>query len=352
MLWGGKDNEPALSIFLAFKHWYQIMVYNHAKAFARRVAKWGIAKGRILWEEIEREQAPPPPAPQQPTLETIDPNTLDHLSLDADKARIRRTRNLRLIPYLPNRTGGKVAAVEWGHVIGIFQTLMFTQLNGKRDAHILDVGCGSGLLAIAGEPFVSDGGRYTGIDVIHKEIAFCRQHYVDPWFQFQHLNLNNAFYTMEQGSTHIPWDIADASQDLVTALSVWTHLNEADATFYFKEINRVLKPGGKAIITFFLLDDTYYDGITNRQDAPGRYHMTPQTKWIFDQPINNSQNWFSPGWVAIPENAVGVQMNGLEQLVDQTQLRIHAIHPGNWKEQPGVFFQDIVTLEKVSYPGE
>jgi predicted SAM-dependent methyltransferase len=52
---------------------------------------------------------------------------------------------------------------------------------------------------------------------------------------------------------------------LVTALSVWTHLNEADARFYFKEISRVLKPDGKAIVTFFLLDEQY----------PGNWKETP-----------------------------------------------------------------------------
>src|ERR1700759_3009756 len=87
-----------------------------------------------------------------------------------DKKHIRRTRNIRLIPDFRNRRGGKLSYAEWAHVTGIFQTIIFQTLGQKTGNRILDIGCGTGLLGIASDPFVSEGGSYTGIDVMMEDI--------------------------------------------------------------------------------------------------------------------------------------------------------------------------------------
>src|SRR6202012_263772 len=90
---------------------------------------------------------------------------LDKMFLSIDKSHLRRTKNIRLIPDYKNRRGGKLAYGEWAHVIGIFQTIIYQTLEKKTGNHILDIGCGTGLLGISAEPFTYDGGTYTGIDV-------------------------------------------------------------------------------------------------------------------------------------------------------------------------------------------
>ncbi len=55
------------------------------------------------------------------------------------------------------------------------------------------------------------------------------------------------------------------------ALSVWTHFNEEGVLFYFKEISHVLKPDGKAIVTFSLLDETYRNSLGIRLRQEGRF---------------------------------------------------------------------------------
>lgn len=133
---------------------------------------------------------------------------------------------------------------------------------------------------------------------------------------------------------------------MTTALSVWTHLGEDDAVFYFNEISRVLKPNGKAIVTFFLLDETYRNSLETRSDQAGRFHQTSQDLWIFDQPSYGSDMWFHPEWAKIPENAIGVNEAGLERLVKNSGLKLIEHHQGNWKEVPGVFFQDVLIFQK------
>ncbi len=43
--------------------------------------------------------------------------------------------------------------------------------------------------------------------------------------------------------------------------------------FYFSGIGRVLKPGSRAIVTFFLLDATYRAVLDDRTDRASRFHI-------------------------------------------------------------------------------
>lgn len=271
---------------------------------------------------------------------------LDRFYIPLDRTHIRRTKNIRLIPTADNRRGGKYSYAEWAHVIGIFQTLMFIHLDNKDGNRILDVGCGTGLIGIASEPFLGRNGHYVGIDVMKSDIVFCRNHYYSPVFEFIHFNINNPAYAPSQESKRLPWPVDSSIFDLVTALSVWTHLNEEDAVFYIKEVNRVLKPGGKAIITFFLLDELYKRSLSTRLKEAGRYHMTSQEQWIFDQPAYGSNEWLCPKWVQVPEVAVGMTNAGLNRLISMAELELIEHYQGNWKEVPGAFFQDVLVFQK------
>jgi SAM-dependent methyltransferase len=223
---------------------------------------------------------------------------------------------------------------------------MYQTLEKKTGNHILDIGCGTGLLGISAEPFVYGGGTYTGIDVMADDINFCRSHFPADNYQFIHFDVANATYAASQDEQLKNWPIEDQSQDLVTALSVWTHLNETDALFYMKEVSRVLKDNGKAIITFFHLDQDYQNSLPKRSHAKGRFHNTTQTDWIFDQKAYASHDWFTTRWANAPEDAIGVMPEGMDALLRQSGLKVKQYYPGNWKEQPGVFFQDVFVLEK------
>ena len=153
-------------------------------------------------------------------------------------------------------------------------------------------------------------------------------------------------YAANQKKIDQKWDVESNSQDLVTALSVWTHFNEEDAIFYFNEVARVLKKNARAIITFFYLDDIYYSSIDQRKNEKGKYHMTNQRKWVFNKSAYGSKNWFYPEQLKLPENAIGITENGLSKLLEVSGLELVKYYSGNWKEKPGIYFQDVLIFQK------
>jgi SAM-dependent methyltransferase len=282
-----------------------------------------------------------------PRLPSILPYVLlDWLYLPLDRSYICRTRNIRRLPDLARRKGGRRSYAEWAYTVGVFQTLLFETLDKRDGVEMLDVGCGTGFMAIAAEPFLGPNGRYVGIDVMKGDIDYCRKRYRSPGFEFIHFDINNPEYAPTQQRQRTPWPLDGGAFDLVTASSVWTHLNEDDALFYMAEVARVLKPGGKALITFFLMDELYQSGLGARSHALSRYHETPQDMWVFDQPAYGSRDWFCPTWARVPESAIGVTTDGFNRLVTSSGLGTVRHYQGTWKETPGPYFQDVVVFKK------
>ncbi len=96
----------------------------------------------------------------------------------------------------------------------------------RQDLNILDVGCGTGL----NMQYLAKYGTATGVDLSPVALKFCQER--------GHHRLVMA--PME----HLPF--ADNSFDLITALDIVEHLDDDLAGL--KEIQRVLKPGGRAVI--------------------------------------------------------------------------------------------------------
>ncbi len=269
---------------------------------------------------------------------------IDALSLRAERWNLQQNRWLAQIPMARGRRGGTHTLTEWAYTIGLFQSVIHHAVGPRESLEILDVGCGTGRLALAAAPLIGLG-RYVGVDINAHDIATARDSYEDPRFEFIDLVHRNGMYAPDAPATFEPYPFSSNSFDLVTALSVWTHLNEDDATFYASEIYRVLRPGGKAMITFFILDRDY-DDFAQRIPSQSSFSFRTPSRYRFDVSVDGSADWLTPSWTTLPEYAIGVTTAGLARLQTKSGLQLETLHSGYWKERPGLFFQDIAVFRR------
>jgi SAM-dependent methyltransferase len=129
----------------------------------------------------------------------------------------------------------------------------------KPDGSVLDVGCGAGRLAIPLTQYLNDRGDYDGMDINAEMINWCRENISKKYtnFHFQHSDIYNGFYNPhgKRRAAEYEFPYAGDSFDLVFLGSVFTHLLPAEVDHYLSEISRVLRGGGRAMISFFLLEN-------------------------------------------------------------------------------------------------
>jgi ubiquinone/menaquinone biosynthesis C-methylase UbiE len=99
------------------------------------------------------------------------------------------------------------------------------------DGKILDVGCGTGLLATAAERFLSDRGLFWGTDLAKEAVEFCKSKYMRPNFHFA-----------VNGMTTIP--VSGVLFDAITYFSVFTHTYVEETALLLAESKRLLAPKG------------------------------------------------------------------------------------------------------------
>lgn len=123
--------------------------------------------------------------------------------------------------------------------VGLQLAALLDQAGLQAESHLVDVGCGSGRLAVQ----LKDRSalRYTGLDVVPEFIEHARAICGRPDWSFQLI-----------GKPELPFE--DGGVDMVCFFSVFTHLPESVCLDYVREAGRVVRPGGRIVLSF--LDPT------------------------------------------------------------------------------------------------
>ena len=128
----------------------------------------------------------------------------------------------------------------------------------KPTDRVLEPGCGCGRIAAPLAKYL-EGGSYEGFDVVPELIEWASSHISarHPNFRFRHVDLQNAMYNPSRGgkASVFTFPYADASFDFAVTSSLFTHMLWDDTSRYLSEIARTLKPGGTAVMSFFILND-------------------------------------------------------------------------------------------------
>jgi SAM-dependent methyltransferase len=156
----------------------------------------------------------------------------------ASKTDFRKTHNRMLQDLRHWYPSDEAAQRAVGGEFEAFGLLLRAALihHGLRPAdYLIDVGCGSGRLPKPLSEYLT--GRYLGIDVVPDLLAFARKLVPRSDWRFE----------VASGLT-IPEN--DQQADMVCFFSVVTHLLHEESYVYLREAKRVLKPGGKIVLSF------------------------------------------------------------------------------------------------------
>jgi SAM-dependent methyltransferase len=101
-------------------------------------------------------------------------------------------------------------------------------------------------------------GSYDGLDITRDKIRYCNRTIATRAsdFRFHHADLYSEHYN-PKATTHAKdyrFPFPDASFDFVFLMSVFTHMLPEDMEHYLSEISRVLAPGGRSVITYWLTE--------------------------------------------------------------------------------------------------
>jgi ubiquinone/menaquinone biosynthesis C-methylase UbiE len=160
---------------------------------------------------------------------------------------------------LPPKALQKFVGGQYKEVGAQIVSLLVDECGLQPSDAVLDVGCGSGRGALPLTEYLSSQGRYAGFDISEKAIAWCQENISrsHPNFEFTVADIHNALYNPKgkHQSSEYRFPYPDASFDVVFLTSVFTHMFPTDVKHYLDEIARVMKPGGRCAITYFLLND-------------------------------------------------------------------------------------------------
>jgi len=204
------------------------------------------------------------------------------------------------------------------------------------DMAVLDVGSGQGRMARPLTEYLSDDGSYKGFDIVRRGVEWCETHYsAFPNFAFSHADIYNKRYN--KGGKTLAKDFRfpypDASFDFAYLTSVFTHMFADDIDNYLAEISRVMKPNGRTVITWFLLDDTAKGAVKNHLSDLDFHHR-----------IDTVSLTTVPD---IPEAAIAFEDAFIAKTYSQKGLRIDHIYRGKWaRPESGRDYQDIVVADK------
>jgi SAM-dependent methyltransferase len=216
---------------------------------------------------------------------------------------------------------------------------LFTQFGGLRPTdRVLDVGCGCGRMARPLTGYLTTG-SYDGFDIIPELVAWCRDNVTPryPNFRFLQVDVANGFYYRSGAGNarEFRFPYPDAQFDFTILASVFTHLLMRDFERYLDEVTRTLKPGGVALMTFFLLNE-----------ESRRLQATPRSELRFVHPVGRGLRVTT---LAAPEAAVAYPEPLVRSVMRARGMEVQQLLLGRWcGREKAASWQDIVVARRMS----
>lgn len=212
----------------------------------------------------------------------------------------------------------------------------FIRIGGlKPHEKVLEVGCGIGRMAIPLTTYLESPGTYDGFDLVPDAIKWCQRHITPRYhnFRFHLADIQNDLYNPRgqyRASDYVfPFD--DHTFDFVFLTSVFTHMLSDDLDHYAAEVARVLRMGGRAFATFFLLNEESWRHV---HSGKSQFNEEYQGYRVIDKKI--------------PEAAIAYEENQVREILRSYGLTVvEPILYGSWcPRETFTSSQDIILAKK------
>lgn len=219
---------------------------------------------------------------------------------------------------------------------------------------VLDIGCGTGRMAVPLSCYITDEGGYYGFDVFQESIDYCKREIEHPTFQFERIDLSHHLYNPHGVIHSDSYDFPYLNEffDATFAASVFTHLDVPTASNYLRQICRTLRPGGRAVLSFHAIpaDALCGEGGVTRLLGVGQGEWAYRFRNRGDGYYTHSDEYGAPKnhYLGDPiGDPVAYEIDTFIRLCTDANLKVIEILPGAWWGKPYCFgWQDIVILER------
>ena len=184
---------------------------------------------------------------------------------------------------------------------------------------VLDVGSGFGIMAERLEGFIGAEGRYLGFDVHGPSVRWAQRHLASSDRRFR-------FVLGRRVESQWTLPVTDRDADFILAKSLFTHLGDTAARRVLNEMERVLAPGGRALLTAFLFEED----------------RAPLALFPFPHP-GASVRW---KWKARPEAAVAYERLHFSRMLEDAGLDVETFRPGFWPGSDRLHAQDVLVISR------
>lgn len=203
----------------------------------------------------------------------------------------------------------------------------------EKGDRVLDVGCGYGRLAHALKRR-SFRGSYLGLDILPRQIRWCRRNLSGWRWRFRHMDVRNLRYNPggKLAAETLSLGRYCSSVDLVVASSLFTHLEAASVRHYLREFVSLLAAGGAIYASFFALNSRF-------ESAGAGEDVSVMS---FAHELGDGARY---QYLEEPLRAVAYEETWLEELFESSGLEVRERSYGSWcPGAPGAHYQDIYIL--------
>lgn len=269
------------------------------------------------------------------------------LRMATPKQLARWTRNARLDlvdklkgrgdPMVPPRNLAFIGDGDY-RAVGEHFLKLFVEVGGLKPEHdVLDIGAGTGRIALPLTSYLQKDADYGGIEITRRFVNWCTAQITSrhPNFQFIHADLWNKMYNpggkVQSHEYRFPFE--DASFDFAFATSVFTHMYPRDVEHYLNETARVLRPGGVCFATFFLHTPDSKERVGRGEGSQSFVHELDGC-WTTTPEV--------------PESAIAFGETDVLGMFQRAGLRVvHPVHHGYWSGLPEApSYQDFIVARK------